>query len=190
MELSFLPQALCLLHLTSMALASPPDMNLKLPTAKDFITRRRPITRIYHPPTSSCILRNLVSDPLKLGPCTNSDRWSYTPQKNLMVNGTYFCIQATGLGQPVRLGIICTPEETQWEVAGISERTHLSSKLADGTAVCLDVEQDGTIVSNPCKRLGSAEEEFDSQWFGIVTTAPNVDATDSGVSSASLETTK
>lgn len=177
MELSFLPPVLCLLLLTSMALASQPDMDPKVTTAKDYIPPRRPITRIYHPPTSSCILRKLISDPLYLGPCTNSDPWSYTPQKLLMIKGTYFCLQATGPGKPVRLSIICTPEEMQWEVAGDSKRTNISSKLADGTAVCLDVEQDGTIVANPCSRQGSAEgEELDSQWFAMVTGPPNVDA--------------
>ena len=149
----------------------------------------RPITRIYHPPTSSCVLRKLVSDPLNLGACTNSDPWSYTQQKNLMIKGTYFCLQATGLGKPVRLSIICTPEETQWEVTGDSKRTHLSTKLADGTAVCLDVEQDGTIVSNPCGRQASVEgKEYDSQWFDMVTGPRSVDAAaDNGVSCAAFE---
>ena len=170
-----------------MVLATQPDMDLKLPTAKDYITRRRPITRIYHPPTRSCILRNLVTDPLKLGPCTDSDPWSYTPQKFLMIKGTYFCLQAIGEGKLVRLSVICTPEDTQWEMIRDSERTHLSTKLADGTAVCLDIKQDGTIVSNPCRRQGSADgEEFDSQWFRVVTGPRSVDATDSGVSNGWL----
>ena len=177
MELSFLAPVLCLLLLTSTALASQPDMDSDELTGEDDLGHTRPITRIYHPPTSSCVLRKLVSDPLNLGPCTSSDPWSYTQQKNLIIKGTYFCLQATGPGKPVRLSIICTPEETQWETVGDSERTHLSTKLADGTAVCLDVKQDGTIVSNPCKTQGSAEEEeYDSQWFHMVTGPRGVEA--------------
>ena len=157
-----------------MALALQPDVDLQ-DAGEDHLGH--PITKIYHPPTSSCVLRELVSDPLNLGPCTNSDPWSYTPQKFLMIKGTYFCLQAIGEGKPVRLSVICTPAETQWEMVGDSERTHLSTKLADGTDVCLDVEQDGTIISNPCRRQDSAEgEKYDSQWFNMVTGPPSVDA--------------
>ncbi|KAK1270309.1 hypothetical protein QJS04_geneDACA004258 [Acorus gramineus] len=46
---------------------------------------RRPFNLIFHPPTTSCVLRKSYRDPLKLGPCTNSDAWTYTPQKILFV---------------------------------------------------------------------------------------------------------
>ena len=186
MKLSFFAPVLCLLLLATTALASLPEIEPEEHTGEDHLGRTRPITRIYHPSTSSCILRELVSDPLKLGPCTNSDPWSYTPQKNLLIKGTYFCLQATGLGKPVRLGVICTEENSQWEMVGDSKKTHLSSKLADGTAICLDVEQDGTIVSNPCRRQASGEER-DNQWFDMLTGPWSADDAENGVSCAASE---
>ncbi|XP_068666326.1 glycosyl hydrolase 5 family protein-like [Aristolochia californica] len=123
---------------------------------------------IFHPSTSQCVLRNSITDPLKLGPCTQSERWSYTPQKTLTVKGTYFCLQADNLSAPAKLGIICTSSSSKWELISES-KMHLSTKLSNGSSVCLDAGPDGTILTNPCKCLGRDQTcDPASQWFKIV----------------------
>ncbi|RWW68074.1 hypothetical protein BHE74_00024434 [Ensete ventricosum] len=133
---------------------------------------RRPRTKIFHPPTGLCVTRRSMADPLKLGPCTASDSWRYTPQEFLMVSGTYFCLRAVGLGAPVRLGIICDPSDSRWQLVSGSEKTHLATKLTDGTEVCLDVDSDGCLVSNSCDGFHGGDDErlqLDSQWFKLLT---------------------
>lgn len=53
---------------------------------------------IFHPLSGFCILRKLLVDPLKLGPCF---RWlEYTAQKKLLVKGTE--------GKEAKLGTTCS----------------------------------------------------------------------------------
>ncbi|KAL7174198.1 hypothetical protein ACSBR2_033452 [Camellia fascicularis] len=107
---------------------------------------------IFHPLT---IHRKSLLEPLKLGPCTDSEAWSYnTQQKTLTIKGTYFCLQADGLNKPAKLGVICSDSTSKWEAISDS-KMHLSSKLAtDGAAVCLDVDPSSNIiVTNNCKCL-------------------------------------
>ncbi|KAG6485749.1 hypothetical protein ZIOFF_054314 [Zingiber officinale] len=130
-------------------------------------------SKIFHPSTGLCVMRSTIADPLNLGPCSKSDSWQYTPQQFLMITGTYFCLEPVGLGDPVRLAIIC---ESRWAFASESESeggttTHLTTELADGRKVCLDADADGTLVANSCNqglKLG-----VDSQWFKLVTTVNN-----------------
>ncbi|CAL5386188.1 unnamed protein product [Camellia sinensis] len=64
---------------------------------------------IFHPLTGQCIHRKSLLEPLKLGPCTDSEAWSYnTQQKTLTIKGTYFCLQADGLNKTAKLGVICS----------------------------------------------------------------------------------
>ncbi|KAJ8758914.1 hypothetical protein K2173_002693 [Erythroxylum novogranatense] len=123
---------------------------------------------IYHPSTGLCVLRRTLFDPLKLGPCSQSDSWQYTPQKTITLKGTYFCLQADELGKPAELGFICTDSNSKWEAISDS-KMHLASKLADGTTVCLDVDSNYTIVTNSCKCL-SKDSSCDpaSQWFKLI----------------------
>lgn len=106
-------------------------------------------------------------DPLTLGPCAASDSWRYTPQKTLSLRGTYFCLQAEGLGKPARLSIICTDPNSKWEIISDS-KMHLSSTVGKDS-VCLDVDPNNTIVTNTCKCL-SRDNTCDpgSQWFKLV----------------------
>ncbi|KAF9603079.1 hypothetical protein IFM89_033804 [Coptis chinensis] len=60
--------------------------------------------------------------------------------------------QGVGLGLPPRLGNDCTNSSSKWEMISNS-RMHLSSELASGERVCLDVSKDGTIITNQCKCL-------------------------------------
>ncbi|KAK2968634.1 hypothetical protein RJ640_030714 [Escallonia rubra] len=124
---------------------------------------------IFHPATGLCVLRKSLFEPLKLGPCTQSDSWSYTPQNILTLKGTYFCLQADGLGQPAKLGITCTQPNARWEAISDS-KMHLSSKLNNGSPVCLDVDSaTNVVVTNTCKCL-SRDNMCDpgSQWFKLV----------------------
>ncbi|OAY78102.1 uncharacterized protein LOC109706361 [Ananas comosus] len=129
--------------------------------------RPRPRGKIYHPLTDQCVLRSNLANQLKLGPCSQSDSWYYTPQKFLTVQGTYYCLQAVGTGQPVQLSIICDPSDSQWSVLRTPfRRTHLSTVISDGTVVCLDVDSKNVIVSNPCRVAGNPQAG--TQWFMLI----------------------
>ncbi|OMO81585.1 hypothetical protein COLO4_23500 [Corchorus olitorius] len=58
---------------------------------------------IFHPATGLCVLRKSYFEPLRLGPCTDSEAWTYSPQKNLLIKGTYFCLQADESGTTAKL---------------------------------------------------------------------------------------
>lgn len=107
-------------------------------------------------------------EPLRLGSCTDSEAWRYTPQKTLSIKGTYFCLQADDLGKPAKLGVICTDSSSKWDIISDSNM-HLSSKIANGTTACLDVDFNNNIVVNTCKCL-SRDNTCDpgSQWFKLV----------------------
>ncbi|XP_059633648.1 glycosyl hydrolase 5 family protein-like [Cornus florida] len=123
---------------------------------------------IFHPLTGLCVQRKLLLEQLKLGPCSESESWSYTSQKVLTIKGTYFCLQAGEMGQPVRLGVICTGDESKW-VPISDSKMHLSSKLDNGSTVCLDVDSDNNVVTNDCKCLARDNMcDPGSQWFKIV----------------------
>lgn len=128
----------------------------------------RPYKIIFHPSTGLCILRKSLIEPLKLGPCDQSEAWSYTPQKTLVIKGTYFCLQVDGLGKPARLGIICSESNSKWEAISDS-KMHLSSTLTDGTTVCLDIDSDNAVTTNLCKCI-SRDQSCDpsSQWFKVI----------------------
>ncbi|OAY69857.1 hypothetical protein ACMD2_07925 [Ananas comosus] len=138
-----------------------------------FHHRRRPRPRgeIFHPPTGQCVLRSNLANLLKLGPCSQSDSWYYTPQDFLTVQGTYFCLQAVGAGQPVQLSVNCDPLDSRWSVVTTSSRrTRLATAVDDGTVLCLDVDSENVIVSNPCKVFCRVAEdsETDTQWFTLI----------------------
>ncbi|XVF43864.1 hypothetical protein PTKIN_Ptkin02bG0074500 [Pterospermum kingtungense] len=123
---------------------------------------------IFHPATGLCVLRKSLIDPLRLGPCTDSESWSYSSQKTLVVKGTYFCLQADEPGTLAKLGIICTDSNSKWEMIADS-KLHLSSKLRNGTSICLDVDSNNNIVTNSCKCLNDDNNcDPGSQWFKLV----------------------
>ncbi|XP_020087941.1 uncharacterized protein LOC109709953 [Ananas comosus] len=175
MKLSLLPPLLILcsdliLQPTPPLLTALP---LPTPTAHSFsqtgnlITVSRTPNKIYHPLTGSCVLRTSLSDPLKLGACDRSDAWKYTPQKFLVVGGTYFCLQAAASGEPARLSIICSESDSQWDLTP-NAKSYVSTKLEDGSDLCLDVDSENTLVTNPCLyyRSGDAMDcNSDSQLF-------------------------
>lgn len=120
--------------------------------------------------TGRCVKRiSSLLKPFVLGSCSEAEAWSYTPQKDLTIKGTYFCLQADKLGQPAKLGIICSSASSKWEAISDS-KMHLSSKLEDGTSVCLEIDSDNSIVTNGCKCLDNKNNTCDpgSQWFKII----------------------
>lgn len=117
--------------------------------------------------TGLCVKRQSLLEPLALGPCSEAEAWTYTPQKTLTIKGTYFCLQADALGNPAKLGIICSNANSKWEAISDS-KMHLSSKLKDGADVCLDIDADNNIVTNNCKCLNKNSKcDPGSQWFKI-----------------------
>ncbi|KAG2701868.1 hypothetical protein I3760_06G064500 [Carya illinoinensis] len=143
------------------------------------LSQTKPHKKIFHPSTGLCVIRKTLQEPLRLGPCTDSDGWNYTPQKTLTVKGTYFCLQAQDLGKPARLGIICNRSGSKWETTSDS-KMHLSTKLDSGATVCLDVDSTNTIVTNTCKCI-SRDDICDpgSQWFKLVDSTRSSSATES-----------
>lgn len=123
---------------------------------------------IFHPASGLCILKKSLIEPLQLGACTETDQWTYTPQNTLVVKGTYFCLQADGVGKPARLSIMCSGPNSKWEMISNS-KMHLSAKVSDDTTVCLDVDSANNVVTNLCSCL-NANRTCDpgSQWFKIV----------------------
>ncbi|XP_077224901.1 uncharacterized protein LOC143858150 [Tasmannia lanceolata] len=138
-----------------------------------FSQNSRPFQQIFHPPTGLCVLRETYDKPLKLGPCAQSERWSYTPQKILTIKGTYFCLQAVDSSKPAKLGITCTDPGSKWDRISDS-KNHLMTTLANGNSVCLDVDSTNTIITNSCKcQSGNRVCDSATQWFEIVTTTSN-----------------
>ncbi|KAJ4960879.1 hypothetical protein NE237_020789 [Protea cynaroides] len=123
---------------------------------------------ILHTSTGLCVHRNPVTKSLSLGSCAESEAWDYTPEKILMVKGTYDCLQADGVGKPAKLGFLCTDTNSKWEPISDS-KMHFSTKLSNGRTVCLDVDSNNAFLTNPCKCL-SEDHLCDpgSQWFKIV----------------------
>ncbi|KAK8961989.1 hypothetical protein KSP40_PGU003408 [Platanthera guangdongensis] len=129
------------------------------------IALRRPRLKIFHPPSNSCIFRRGNENPLTLAPCTQCDSWNYTPQKFLTIAGTYYCLKAVGPSLPAKLSISCSVSDSQWNVVSDSGKGRISMNLADETELCLDVDDSGTIVTNPCRSVSASDG--DSQWFQL-----------------------
>ncbi|XP_077229742.1 glycosyl hydrolase 5 family protein-like [Tasmannia lanceolata] len=123
---------------------------------------------VFHPSTGLCMVRKSLFEPLQLGSCVGSDHWTYTPQKTLNLKGTFICLQADGSGKAAKLGIICNDSSSKWEPMSDS-KMHLSSTLANGSTVCLDVDMNNSIITGPCKCL-SRDQSCDpaNQWFKII----------------------
>lgn len=129
----------------------------------------RPYKSIFHPATGLCVARKSLFEPLKLAPCDQTEGWSYTPRRTLVIKGTYFCLQVDGLGKPAILGIVCSDSNSKWEPTSES-MMHLSSRPSNGTTVCLDIDSDHTVITNPCNCMNGADQSCDpsSQWFKII----------------------
>ncbi|XP_027337574.1 glycosyl hydrolase 5 family protein-like [Abrus precatorius] len=125
---------------------------------------------IFHPLTGLCILRNSVSDPLRLGHCSNSEAWDYTNQQFLSIKGTSSCLQAEGEGKEAKLGNTCLSQNAKWEMISDS-KMHLSTKVNNSFYVCLDVDTNNAIVTNTCNCLSNDNKcDPSSQWFKLVDT--------------------
>lgn len=123
---------------------------------------------IFHPATGFCVLRKSLLEPLKLGPCTESEAWKYTPQNILSLKATYFCIQAVDVGKPAKLSIVCSGSNSKWDIVSES-KMHLSSNTSNGASVCLDVDSNNIIVTSSCKCFGRDNTcDPSSQWFKLV----------------------
>ncbi|KAL7610229.1 glycosyl hydrolase 5 family protein [Lactuca sativa] len=132
------------------------------------LSNTRPHKIIFHPSTGLCVQRRSFFKPLILGPCSEAEHWDYTAREILTIKGTYYCLQADGIGKNAKLGIICTDQSSKWEPISAS-KLHLSSKINNGTIVCLDVDSENNIVTNNCKCLTNGNTcDPASQWFTII----------------------
>ncbi|XP_061346990.1 glycosyl hydrolase 5 family protein-like isoform X2 [Gastrolobium bilobum] len=135
------------------------------------LSEAKPYKVIFHPLTGLCVLRKSQVDPLRLGPCSNSEGWEYTAQNTLSIKGTNLCLQAQqGEGMQAKLGITCSDPNSRWEMISDS-KMHLSCNNNNGSGVCLDVDSNNIIVTNSCKCL-SKDNTCDPacQWFKLVDT--------------------
>ncbi|XP_015937938.1 glycosyl hydrolase 5 family protein [Arachis duranensis] len=128
---------------------------------------------IFHPLTGLCVLTKSTVDPLRLGPCSNSDHWQYKPQeKKLSIEGTLLCLKAYGEGKAPKLGRECSSPNSTWKMVSDS-KMHLSSRVnknGSSVRVCLDVDTtNNIIVTNTCKCLTTHKScDAESQWFKLV----------------------
>ncbi|XP_042519106.1 glycosyl hydrolase 5 family protein-like [Macadamia integrifolia] len=125
---------------------------------------------IYHPYTGLCIPKSPDAPPIvpvTLASCTQPEAWTYTPEKNLQIKDTYYCLQADGEGKPIKFGTDsdCNYPSAKWERI-TSSKFHFSTMVGNST-LCLDLGSNNTIVTNQCKCLtGSCEPA--TQWFHII----------------------
>lgn len=133
------------------------------------LSKSAPYNLIFHPWSGLCIVINSQRKQLELGQCAASDAWHYTRQRKLILKGTKFCLQAEGVGKPVKLGSSCRDSRSKWELISDS-KMHLSSNLTEnGDNVCLDITSDGTVVTDLCKCLSlDGTCNPDRQWFKII----------------------
>lgn len=127
---------------------------------------------LFHPSSGKCV-RRTMRGLLMLGACTGggTGTWMHTAQKRLTTQGQeahVLCFKAPGMGHAARLGSECSDQNSKW-AAGSSSPV-LSSNLENGTAVCLGVASDGTVVTEACKCASRDNGSCDaaSQWFAII----------------------
>ncbi|XP_021746764.1 uncharacterized protein LOC110712601 [Chenopodium quinoa] len=121
---------------------------------------------VYHPSTGLCILKKPVMG-IKLGNCSESDHWTYTPQYTLDIEGSYLCLKAKGLNRRAKLTIDCQRRGTTWAPISAS-KLHLATRLSKNTTACLDVDSDNHLVTTTCKCMRSDNTcDPGSQWFKI-----------------------
>ncbi|KAK7306176.1 hypothetical protein VNO77_44102 [Canavalia gladiata] len=131
---------------------------------------------IFHSLTGLCILRpRREAEPLKLGVCSNSNGWEYTIEHFLSTRGTPLCLQAEGEGKVVKVGNKCSDQNGKWEIISDS-KMHISTKVNNGSDLCLDVDANNIILTNPCKCLNQ-DNKCDpvSQWFKLVDTTRKIE---------------
>ncbi|XP_030449583.1 glycosyl hydrolase 5 family protein-like [Syzygium oleosum] len=150
---------------------------LQAPLKGPGLSETTPHKVIFHPATGLCVLRKSLLEPLKLGPCTESEAWKYTPQKILSLKATYFCIQAVDVGKSAKLSIICSGSNSKWDIVSES-KMHLSSNTSNGASVCLDVDSNNIIVTSSCKCFGRDNTcDPSSQWFKLVESTRSLSTT-------------
>lgn len=150
------------------------------------IIEGNPHKLIFHPLTGLCVRRKSFLEPLTLGPCSSFDGWNYSPQKTLSIKGTNFCMQAVNEGKPATLSIMCSGPNSKWDMISDS-KLHISSKIGNGSNVCLDVDDNNTIVTNACKCLNRDHScDPGSQWFKLIDSGRRSISTTSTLSMSNL----
>ncbi|KAE8694778.1 putative Nucleoporin GLE1 [Hibiscus syriacus] len=142
--------------------------SLQAPFRGPGLSEAKPHNVIFHPLMGLCITRKPFAHQLRLGPCSESYAWSYSPHKTLLATRTHLCLQAGESGTSAKLEIYCTSSNSKWEMISDS-KMHLSAKLRDGKSVCLDVASDNTIITSSCKCINKDNTcDPSSQWFKLV----------------------
>ncbi|XP_047064097.1 glycosyl hydrolase 5 family protein-like [Lolium rigidum] len=154
-----------------------------------------PYQVLFHPATGLCVVRSSLTRPLELGPCGETEAWTYAQQDGRLTlrDSPMLCLHAEGAGRSVRLGLPCPDDRSHWHLVSDSKlhvAANTSSSSGSGTGMlCLDVGADGrSVVTNPCRCL-SADSSCDpeSQWFKLVTSTRSVAAREMRLSQLPLK---
>ncbi|XP_051217861.1 glycosyl hydrolase 5 family protein-like [Lolium perenne] len=143
-----------------------------------------PYEVLFHPATGLCVVRSSLTRPLELGPCGETEAWTYAQQDGRLTlrDSPLLCLHAEGAGRAVRLGLPCPDDRSHWRLLSDSKlhvAANASSSSASGTGMlCLDVGADGrSVVTNPCRCLsGDSSCDPESQWFKLVSSTRSVAA--------------
>uniref|UniRef100_J3LYY1 Uncharacterized protein n=2 Tax=Oryza brachyantha TaxID=4533 RepID=J3LYY1_ORYBR len=135
---------------------------------------KEPYNVIFHPLTGLCLVVK-SSEALELGPCDESNAWSYTSTNQLVLKHTGQCLQAKSVGENAKLGTDCSKSSAKWQLISYSGM-HVSAELTkNGTRVCLDATPDGTIETNLCECLTLDPNcNPESQWFKIILSSKGI----------------
>ncbi|KAJ3675307.1 hypothetical protein LUZ60_004349 [Juncus effusus] len=134
---------------------------------------------IFHPLSGLCVLSDFSSKLVKLGSCFDSKAWNYTYDNKLIIKETDYCLQAVGMGKNVKISTDCDKSNSNWNLLSDS-KMHVSTKLSkSGKNLCLDVGNDGSLVTNECKCLNfNATCSPEIQWFKIILSNREIEGID------------
>lgn len=154
---------------------------LQRPLRGPGLAEAAPYTVLFHPVSGMCVVRRSLTQPLELGPCNETEAWTYSSQQQRLAlrDNALLCLRAEGAGRPASVGVSCGDAMAMWRLVSDS-KLHVavnatSSSGSDGM-LCLDVGADGrTVVTNPCRCL-SADNSCDpqGQWFKLVSSTRSV----------------
>uniref|UniRef100_A0A0A9FKW9 Glycoside hydrolase family 5 domain-containing protein n=1 Tax=Arundo donax TaxID=35708 RepID=A0A0A9FKW9_ARUDO len=144
-----------------------------------------PYTVLFHPATGTCVVRRRSSPAVELGPCNETEAWTYSTQQQRLAlrdGSAPLCLRAEGAGRAARLGVACGDAMARWRLVSDS-KLHVAVNASSSSSgnggdgmLCLDVGADGrSVVTNPCRCLSTDNScDPESQWFKLVTSTRSV----------------
>lgn len=140
-----------------------------------------PYDVIFHPQSGLCVRKNSSVGLPTLGSCTESEAWNYTSDCNILLKDAGLCLQADGLGKQVKLADGCGEPNSKWELVSDSQmQVSLQLLRNNGSRVCLDIGDNGTLVTNLCECQSEQRAcDPERQWLKIIKSTRNIGGTNS-----------